>query len=69
MDELRKEKLEEMRQDMLVEQRMRDDWIYALEVVDNKYSLQEATQVLRDSVEELQQLGYDVTEKELLDEI
>lgn len=69
MDELKREKLEEMRQDMLVEQRMRDDWDYALEVIDNKYSLQEAIQVLRDSVEELQQLGYDVTEKELLDEI
>ena len=69
MDDLRREKLEEMRQDMLVEQRMIDDWDYALDVVSGKYGLQEAIQVLRDSVGELQQLGYDVTEKKLLDEI
>ena len=63
------EKREEIIQDFIFEKRLRTDWDFALEYEDSKYGLYDAVDRIRRAVSELRELGYDVDEKYLIENI
>lgn len=63
------EKLEEMRQDMLIEQELRHDLDYAIEYLDNQAKLYDCIKHLEMLSNKLSLYGWNVTPKEIMEHI
>lgn len=69
MNNFLQEQKEKLRQEMIMEQRLRSDYDFAFEYVSEKYNLYDKVASIRNAVEELQLLGYDVDECSVIKEI
>ena len=69
MNNFLQEQKEKLRQEMIMEQRLRDDYDFAFEYVSNKYNLYDKVASIRSAVQELHLLGYEVNECEIVKEI
>jgi len=67
--DLHKEKLEEMRQDMLIEHELRKDLDYAIDYLDQEEKLGECIEYLEKLSSKLSIYGWEVTPKEIIQRI
>ena len=63
----KKEQLEEMRQDMLEEQRLRENFHYAVTEIEKRYKLQSAVDEIRNFMKELRIYGWNVDLHEIFE--
>ena len=66
---LHKEKLEEMRQNILIEQKLHKDFDYAIEYLDQEDKLNECIKYLEKLSIRLSFYGWEITPKEIIERI
>ena len=69
MNNFAEEQKANFREEMIFEQKLREDYDFALEYVSEKYNLYDNVASIRNAVQELYLLGYEVNECEIIKEI
>ena len=65
--DLQKEKLEEMRRDMIEEQKIREDFNYAIDTISSKYDLPDAVNEIRKFIKEMETYNWSIDIEEVFD--